>query len=38
MFPVIEHRFATKKAMNDVSIEYFRGSKPEIENENYKFI
>lgn len=33
MFPEIEHRFATKKAMNDVSIEYFRGSKSEIENE-----
>ena len=33
MFPVTGHRFATKKAMNDVSIEYFRGSKQEIENE-----
>lgn len=33
MFPVTGHRFATKKAMNDVSIEYFHGSKQEIENE-----
>ena len=33
MFPVTGHRFATKKAMNDVSIEYFRGSKQDIENE-----